>query len=1236
MKKILIAIVLSAFAGIAGASQLGGSDLGATAPTPGFYDISQLLTTGDTIALQDGSLNYFYDNTSGGAGYVGSSFTTGANSSGYVMNSLALKFGGGQPVGYAGGADTSLNPGWIITIYKLSGTGNTTATPVYTNTVGALSGTANSGADWIQITGFNLPLQGNAVYAWTILSSGYDDLAYSTGTPYSGGAICRIPPGGGTVTYFPSDADSATFNVGLSQVSPVLGGTDFGSTVPSVGANDVAQLLTTGDTTALTDSGSINRFYDNTANSAGYVGSSFTTGGNAGGYVMNGLVLKFGGGQPVGYAGGVDTTLNPGWIITIYQLSGAGNTTATPIATNTVGTLAGSGNTGGDWIQLTGFDLPLLGSTTYAWTILSSGYDDLGYATGTPYSGGAICQIPPGGGTVSYYPADAVSATFAVNLSLRGFPAVGIISAGPNPAYALSPVTLSDTASGPGPITYKWQTNTDLTGGLGGTWVDVGGATATNLVVVPPNSGSSYTIDYQFIASNPAGSVTSAPVALVVNPASAPIITTDIAPTQVTTYVGGSASFSAYFTGTLPLTNDWQANTTGSYVDLSGQTNSTINLTNVQLSAAGTYRLLEKNSQGSTPSSAATLTVLSDPAGPTSSEPEAFQIHNDGPYAYWRLNETADPSASIVQAYDYSGHGYFATYGSAATDGNAGPQSPAFPGFSSGELAAGTVANTAGSFLTVPPLNLNTNTVTFAAWIYPIGTQEPSAGLLFDRNGGDAAGFGFNTVGGVTQLGYTWNQNAGSTYGWASGLIPPANQWSFVAYVITPTNATVYLGLSASNNLLVAVNRGANQNEAFSNSCDLGSDPQGASRNFYGSIAEAAVWNRSLSGNEVATLYATGLGFSGIAPAPPATLPSETVFQGTQVQYVGTAVGIPSVSYQWKASPSQSVTGNPDVFTNVPNSGDYSGANTAILTINNVSTNDALDYEVVAANSIATNTSGIGTLTVTPVPAGGQWTMNFQLTNDTLSFATSTSGGGRYTGNGVLGSGTYWNTFVNTAGAFGAGPFNTATDFRDDGVTHSGIFATVNGSDDSTLGSTPASSDISALLQQFVYGATALTFTGVPDGIYNLVIYSCDGAFNNGGSILTVNAANGVQGPIYTAYTPSTYFSQGGNTELFTNVQVSGGTLLVNIGVNSSADNPGNHYDATFNGAQLQLVSYSTSISGISLGSVYSNGSLTLTWTEGALQTATNITGPWTDIVDPSPITVSTTNQSQFFRLKIK
>jgi hypothetical protein len=1225
-------------------AQLGGSDLGATAPVAGPYDISQLLTTGDTIQLQDGALNYFYDNTSGGAGEVGSSFTTGGNSAGYVMHSLALKFGGGQPVGYAGGADTTLSPGWVITIFQLSGTGNTVATPIATNTVGTLTGTSNSGADWINLTGFNLTLLPNTAYAWTILSGGYDDLAYATGKPYSGGAICRIPPNGGAVTYYPADNDSATFNVGLALISSPLTVTDLGTGVaPTPGPNDIAQVLT-----ASGPDGTANvNYYDNNsdAGSPGASGTSFTTGNNSGGYLLNNISIKFDGSS----AGGADTGGSQAWRITIFQLSGTGFTNATPISTNTSITHATSVAFSQDWINFSGFGLYLQPNTVYAYVITTSsspsysGYDDLGVYAGLPYSGGAVCRIKAGGGQVTYYPADNNSASFDISVSLNGYPAAGAPSATPNPVYALSQsLVLQDVASGPAPLSYQWQTD----GGGGGVLTNIPGATGLSYTNTPPNlnpGGSDYTVNYDLVVNNSAGSVTSSVVAVTVHAATAPIITQDTSPTSpVVTYLGGTVTFSAAFAGTQPINYQWYANTNGSNQPLTGQTNTTLTLTNIQATTAGTYQLKAINSQGNTFSTVVTLTTLSNPPDypPVPSSKYAYEIYTNGPFAYWRLNETGNPATapSPLQAFDYSGHGILPTYGTAVTTSNAGPQAPAFPGFETTNLAVDTTLGGNG-FLTVPPLNLNTNAVTFICWINPNGAQGAATGLLFARGGAESAcGFGFNSApgGGMAQLGYTWNNNGSSTWGWNSGLYPLANQWNFVAYVLTPTNMTAYLGYVDPNanttNFLQAVNVIAHQTQLMNGgTVALGADTQGT-REFNGTIDEAALFNKALSQSEILRLFQTGFGVMAAIPPSPAAISSKSVYSGAQVTLGGSAGGSQPITYQWQAG----ATGS-GIFTNLINAGNVSGATASTLNISSIQPANALDYRQICVNSAGAVTGNVATVSVTLVPPGGLWTVNFQLTNNVLNFATATNGLGQYAGPGVLSGGTFWNPIPDLAGSFTGGTYISASDLEGDGVTHSGIYATVNGGGFSSAVAPGNPASISTLLDQYVnvYNATAATgggliLQGVPDGTYNMVVYGVDASFHDRGANYTVHAANGDQAATL-VNAQDGYFSPGDNSWLFTNVQVAGGTLLTDIGQNLG--------EAEFNGVQLQLLSYASTTSSTTLTNTYNNLSrtLTLSWPAGTLQTATNVSGPWTTIIQPPPFvyTASTTNSMQFFRLKL-
>jgi len=69
--------------------------------------------------------------------------------------------------------------------------------------------------------------------------------------------------------------------------------------------------------------------------------------------------------------------------------------------------------------------------------------------------------------------------------------------------------------------------------------------------------------------------------------------------------VGGTATFTVTASGTAPLTYQWQKNGT----NISGATNATLTLSNVQSTSAGSYTVTVANTAGSATSTAATLTV---------------------------------------------------------------------------------------------------------------------------------------------------------------------------------------------------------------------------------------------------------------------------------------------------------------------------------------------------------------------------------------------------------------------------------------------------------------------------------------------------------------------------------------------------------------------------------------------------------------------------------------------------
>ncbi len=321
---------------------------------------------------------------------------------------------------------------------------------------------------------------------------------------------------------------------------------------------------------------------------------------------------------------------------------------------------------------------------------------------------------------------------------------------------------------------------------------------------------------------------------------------------SVTLYAGRSVALHVEAVGTNPQFQ-WRSNGVP-LIDgnnLWGSATDTLNITNLTAANAASYEVVVSNSAGAVTSTPpATLTVITPTPG---SYEEAVTAAN--PIAYYRLNSTNDPSSGTEPALDIWG-GHNGVYASAAQNGFngiLGPQPPIF-GFETNHGALATAAATLNSYATAPFGTLGTNNVTFTMWIQPTGAFDDYSGLLFNR-GGTAGGFGFGAGG---QLGYTWNNNNVNTYGFASGLVPAVGEWSFVALVVEPTQATLHL--YTASGLRSVTNAIAHTADVFGNNWQIGHDDSGAnaSRTFNGRIDEVAVFNYSLSPAQLLSLYSAG------------------------------------------------------------------------------------------------------------------------------------------------------------------------------------------------------------------------------------------------------------------------------------------------------------------------------------------------------------------------------------------
>ncbi len=319
---------------------------------------------------------------------------------------------------------------------------------------------------------------------------------------------------------------------------------------------------------------------------------------------------------------------------------------------------------------------------------------------------GQIAEIDIYSGVLSALQISNIEAQLTASYVTAGTIAIGSATVSPtNNVYAGSSVTLAaPVVGGNGSTAYVWQTDN---GSSGATFSNISGATATNYVLNTTSLNGTY--EYQLVGT-PAGgsSVTSAPVTLTVQPASAPSLSSDTALTPAAPTVAGNATFSASFVGTLPISYQWQVspNSSGSgAVNIPGATNSTLVLSNLQLTNSGYYySVLATNavSPYTASSSWAQLTVV--PLAPLV-----------------QLQATNYNSFSEVWA-DSSGNGNNATYSGSTTPSLVSGVTP--NGGSAVNISAGD-----GSFVLTTPLDTNGGYTVFA-YVLPANSTSTRGALV--------------------------------------------------------------------------------------------------------------------------------------------------------------------------------------------------------------------------------------------------------------------------------------------------------------------------------------------------------------------------------------------------------------------------------------------------------------------------------------------------------------------------
>ncbi|MBQ7590727.1 MAG: hypothetical protein IJU47_08620, partial [Verrucomicrobia bacterium] len=313
-------------------------------------------------------------------------------------------------------------------------------------------------------------------------------------------------------------------------------------------------------------------------------------------------------------------------------------------------------------------------------------------------------------------------------------------------------------------------------------------------------------------------------------PGAVPVITTQ--PVSANVYANsGTVQLSVVPAGTPPFTVVWYKD--GEETEFTGESVSIPRDEN----NAGSWTAVVSNAYGKTESEPAVISFYQP-----KSDYEAL-VASLVPLAYWRLGE-AEGTTAYEYASDFNGvYDEHQTLGAAGAIANDTDTAVTFDGT---------------SYASVPGMSYTGDTMTMLVWIKPDGAINNYTGILFDR-GSSAVGIDIAD----NQPCYHWND---TQYNYRSGLQLTDGAWNMVAMVVTPTEATFYLGDSAGT-LTSAVNTVAHSPAKLTGAFSIGGDKNWSDRRFKGDIDEPAVFGYALSADQIEAIYRKGMG--GDTPTGP-------------------------------------------------------------------------------------------------------------------------------------------------------------------------------------------------------------------------------------------------------------------------------------------------------------------------------------------------------------------------------
>jgi len=192
--------------------------------------------------------------------------------------------------------------------------------------------------------------------------------------------------------------------------------------------------------------------------------------------------------------------------------------------------------------------------------------------------------------------------------------------------YASENASFGVTASGA--TAYQWYKGIPGSGVSLSDGGSVNGSISSVLTVSNLTAGDDGSSFYA-VVNGCAGFQTSSTNAILnVLPGTAPFVTAALTPASYSNAAGNHVTFTVTFGGPTPILYQWQFNNGGTNVDLAGATNTTLSLTNLQVTNSGTYMLIASNVFGAT-SVMATVTITPSTLAPF--DVQNFSVRNSIP-----------------------------------------------------------------------------------------------------------------------------------------------------------------------------------------------------------------------------------------------------------------------------------------------------------------------------------------------------------------------------------------------------------------------------------------------------------------------------------------------------------------------------------------------------------------------------------------------------------------------------